>query len=238
MANFPSSRSPHSALSAPSRRTFLHTAAVAGGGLLIGFAMPSGMKRLAAQEPGAKKGLPKANAFVRIAPDGTITVSISHSEMGQGIWTTLPMLLNEELGADWSRFKVEHAPAGADYAHTAFGMQMTGGSSTTWSEFDRYRQVGAIARTLLVAAAAKRWGVAPESCRVEKGVVIHGEKKLAFGELATEAAALPPPAEVKLKDKKAWTLIGKPVKRLDTPEKSNGKAVFGLDIKLPGLLTA
>jgi isoquinoline 1-oxidoreductase beta subunit len=118
MANFPSSRSPLTAGPAvPSRRTFLHTAAVAGGGLLIGFAMPSGMKRLAAQEPGAKKSLPKANAFVRIGTDGIITVSIAHSEMGQGIWTTLPMLVNEELGADWSKFKVEHAPAGAEYAH-------------------------------------------------------------------------------------------------------------------------
>ena len=220
-----------------SRRSFLHTAAVAGGGLVIGFALPEGMKRLAAQGP-PKKGLPRANAFLRIGADDTVTVSLSHSEMGQGIWTTLPMLLNEELGADWSKIRVEHAPAAPEYAHTAFGMQMTGGSSTTWSEFDRYRQVGAVARTLLVAAAAARWGVPAAECRVEKGAVVHGEKKLGFGALADDAAKLPPPESVTLKDRKAWSLIGKPTKRLDTPEKITGKAVFGLDVTLPGLLTA
>ena len=167
-----------------------------------------------------------------------MTVLLAHSEMGQGIWTTLPMLINEELGADWSRIRVEHAPAAPAYAHALFGMQMTGGSSTTYSEMDRYRQAGAAARMLLVAAAAKRWGVAEESCRVEKGWVVSGANRLSFGALAEEAAALPAPTSVTLKDPSKWTVIGKDTRRLDTPEKITGKAVFGLDVKLPDLATA
>ena len=111
---------------------------------MVGFFVPTGMRRLLAQEaPAAAAKLPVANAFLRIAPDESVTVLLAHSEMGQGIWTTLPMLVNEELGADWSRIRVEHAPADPTYAHTAYGIQMTGGSTTTWSEFDRYRHVGA-----------------------------------------------------------------------------------------------
>ncbi len=233
----PSVPAPRSAGRGTSRRTFLHTAAAVGGGLVVGFVIPEPMKRALAQ-PGPKKGLPRANAFVKIGADDTVTVSLSHSEMGQGIWTTLPMLVNEELGADWSKIRVEHAPAAPEYSHTAFGMQMTGGSTTTWSEFDRYRQVGALTRGLLVSAAAARWKVPAADCRVEKGAVLHGEKKLTFGALAAEAAQLPPPETVTLKDQKAWTLIGKPVKRLDTKEKVTGKARFGLDVTMPGLLTA
>ena len=115
---------------------------------------------------------------------------------------------------------------------------MTGGSTTTWSEFDRYRQVGALARQLLVSAAARRWGVARERCRTEKGFVVHGEKRLSYGSLAEDAAKLPAPTSVTLKDAKDWKLIGKPTRRLDTPEKVTGKATFGLDVKLPGMLTA
>jgi isoquinoline 1-oxidoreductase beta subunit len=219
------------------RRGFLKTSAVVGGGLVVGFFVPAGMRRLMAQGVPAAK-LPAPNAFLRIAPDDSVTVLLTHSEMGQGIWTTLPMLVNEELGADWSRIRVEHAPTASTYAHAAFGIQMTGGSSSTWSEFDRYRQVGAAARQLLVSAAARRWGVPEGECRTEKGFVLHGEKRLSYGALADDASKLPAPASVALKDAKDWTIIGKPTRRLDTPEKVTGKAVFGLDVRLPGMLTA
>ena len=175
------------------RRGFLKTSAVVGGGLVVGFFVPTGMRRLLAQGAPAAAKLPAANAFLRIAPDDSVTVLLAHSEMGQGIWTTLPMLVNEELGADWSRIRVEHAPAAPTYAHTAFGIQATGGSTTTWSEFDRYRQVGAAARQLLVSAAARRWGVAESECRTEKGFVIHGERRLSYGALAEDASKLPAP---------------------------------------------
>jgi isoquinoline 1-oxidoreductase subunit beta len=220
------------------RRGFLKTSTVVGGGLVVGFFVPTGMRRLLAQGAPAAPKLPVANAFLKIAPDDSVTVLLAHSEMGQGIWTTLPMLLNEELGADWSRIRVEHAPASMTYAHTTFGIQATGGSTTTWSEFDRYRQVGAATRQLLVTAAARRWGVAESECRVEKGFVVHGTKRLSYGALSEDASKLPAPASVTLKDAKEWTVIGKPTRRLDTPEKVTGRAVFGLDVRLPGMLTA
>jgi isoquinoline 1-oxidoreductase subunit beta len=223
-----------------SRRVFLKTATVAGGGLVVGFFMPAGMRRLALAQapPAAPPALPPANAFLRIGSDESVTVLLSHSEMGQGIWTTLPMLVNEELDAEWGRIRVEHALAAPVYKHTAFPIQMTGGSTTTWSEMDRYRQVGAVTRSLLVAAAAAQWGVAPADCRTEKGFVISGDRKASYGSLADAASKLPPPASVVLKDPKDWKLIGTKVRRLDTPEKITGRAVFGLDVKIPGLLTA
>ncbi|MEP6689325.1 MAG: xanthine dehydrogenase family protein molybdopterin-binding subunit, partial [Gemmatimonadales bacterium] len=178
------------------------------------------------------------NAFLRIGSDDTVTVLLSHSEMGQGVWTTLPMLIAEELDADWTRIRVEHAPAADVYKHTAYGIQLTGGSSSTWSEFDRYRQAGATARALLVAAAAHRFGVAPAACRTEHGAVVSGAKRARYGELADAAAKLPAPKKVALKDPKDWQIIGKPTRRLDTPEKITGKATFGIDVSLEGMLTA
>ena len=217
-----------------SRRQFLQTSAA---GLVIGmYVMPR--NRLWAAEPNAKQPLPDPNAFLRIGKDGKVKVLLSHSEMGQGIWTTLAMLIAEELGCDWSTIRVEHAPAAPAYAHTAFGMQMTGGSTSTWSEFDRYRQVGAIAREMLIQAAAAEWKIAPSRCRAENGFVIAGKRRLGFGELAAAAQQLKPPAEVKLKSPRDWKVIGKPTKRLDSPEKVTGRAAFGMDIRLPGMLTA
>ncbi|HKI02384.1 MAG TPA: xanthine dehydrogenase family protein molybdopterin-binding subunit [Thermoanaerobaculia bacterium] len=224
-----------------SRRSFLKSSAVVGGGLVVSFFVPAGFRRFAfAQEPAAAgpPALPAANAFLRIGGDESVTVILAHSEMGQGIWTTLPMMVNEELDADWSRFRVEHAPAAPVYFSPAFPIQMTGGSTTTWSELDRYRQVGAVARTLLVTAAAAQWGVAPGDCRTEKGWVLSGGRRASYGALAEAAAKLPPPASVKLKDPKDWKVIGQPTRRLDTPEKITGRAQFGMDIQLPGMLTA
>jgi len=229
-----------SILADPTRREFLKTAALSAAGLVIAFYVPPGRRFAQAAETTAPAAppLPPANAFLRIGSDDTVTVVLAHSEMGQGIWTSLPMLIAEELDADWSTVRVEHAPAAPVYAHTAFGAQLTGGSTTTWSEFDRYRQVGATARLLLVQAAAQRLGVSPDACRTEQGAVIAGDKRLRFGELADDAAKLPMPATVALKDPADWRVIGRPTRRLDTPEKIDGRAVFGLDVRFDGLLTA
>ncbi|HEY0511807.1 MAG TPA: xanthine dehydrogenase family protein molybdopterin-binding subunit [Thermoanaerobaculia bacterium] len=224
-----------------SRRAFLKGTAAVGGSLVVGFFVPAGMRRFAfAQEPpaAAPAALPAVNAFLRIGGDESVTVLLAHSEMGQGIWTTLPMMVNEELDADWSRIRVEHAPAAAVYHSPVFPIQMTGGSMTTWSELDRYRQVGAVARTLLVAAAAAQWGVSPGDCRTEKGWVLSGDRKASYGSLAEAASRLPAPDKVPLKDPADWKVIGKPTRRLDTPEKITGRAKFGMDVQLPGLLTA
>src|SRR6266849_4823927 len=218
------------------RREFLKTSAGSAAGLFIGFYLPLPSLLHAQEQPAAK--LPPPNAFLHIGTDETITVLLAHSEMGQGIWTTLPMLLAEELDCDWSRIHAEHAPAEPVYAHTAFGLQMTGGSTTTWSEYDRYRQVGALARQMLIQAAAKQWGVDPQSCRTENGFVIHGGEKLSYGKLAEAAQQLTPPTSVKLKTSKEWKRFGKPTKRLDSPEKVTGRAQFGMDVRFPGLMTA
>jgi len=217
------------------RRAFLKTST----GLVIGFTIAPRSALLRAQTAaGAPKPLPDPNAFLRIGSDESVTVLLAHSEMGQGVWTTLPMLVAEELGCDWSKIRVEHAPAAPAYFHPYFGMQMTGGSTSTWSEFDRYRQVGALAREMLIAAAAEKWKVDPAACRAEKGHVVCGGRKASFGQLAAAAQKRKPPAAVKLKDPKDWTLLGKPTPRLDAADKASGRAEFGLDVRLPGMRTA
>ncbi|WP_367874834.1 molybdopterin cofactor-binding domain-containing protein [Luteolibacter sp. Populi] len=218
------------------RRGFLKASGLLTGGLVVGFQVPLA-KRAAAQTPPTGK-LPPPNAFLRIGADGSVLVLLAHSEMGQGIWTTLPMLIAEELDADWSKVKAQHCPVAPVYGHTAFGFQITGGSTSTHSEFDRYRQVGAMARALLVQAAAAKFGVKPEDCRTEKGFVISVGKKAGYGELAEAAAKFPAPEKVTLKDPKDWRIIGKTTKRLDSPEKVNGTAQFGMDVHFPGMLTA
>lgn len=224
----------------PARRNFLKTSALVGGGLVIGFVVPGAKRFALAQEPAAAATAFAPNAFLRIGSDDSVTVLLAHSEMGQGIWTTLPMLIAEELDADWSKIKVEHAPAAPAYAHTGFGMQMTGGSTTTWTEFDRYRQAGAAARTLLMQAAAARLKVPVDQIRTENGHVIAGDQRLRYGELADEASKLtaPDPKSLKLKEPKDWKIIGKPTNRLDTPEKITGRAQFGMDVQFEGLRTA
>jgi isoquinoline 1-oxidoreductase subunit beta len=228
-------------MSAPAmidRRGFLKTSAAVGGGLVVAFYVPGVEAVLSAQAPKPQPLLPFA--YVKIAPDETVTIVANHSEMGQGVYTSLPMLLNEELQADWTRIRVESAPVDPTYNHPVFGMQMTGGSTTTAAEWDHYRQLGAAARVVLIGAAAQQWKVDASTCRVEKGVVIHGptSKRATFGSLAAAAATLPVPADIPLKDPKNFTLIGKPTRRLDTPSKTNGSAQFGLDVVLPGMLTA
>lgn len=227
----------------PARRTFIKTATFIAGGLVIAFAIPQAKRFLFpvatpdGSAPTADK-LPTPNAFLRVGADNSITVLLAHSEMGQGIWTTLPMLIAEELDANWSKIVVQHAPAAPQYAHTAYGLQITGGSTTTWSEFDRYRQVGALTRALLVSAAAQQLGVEASSLKTENGFVMSGDKRLSYGELAEAAAKLESPKEIMLKAPKDWQVIGRATKRLDSPEKINGTAIFGQDIQFEGLLTA
>src|SRR5256712_5037842 len=195
------------AVTPPSRREFLKTSALISGGLVIGFVVPGAKRFAGAQPQGAGLGF-APNAFLRVGSDDNVTVLLAHYQMGQGIWTALPMLIDEELDADWSKIKVEHADAAPVYAHTAFGIQMTGGSTSTWSEFDRYRQAGATARALLVQAAAQRFGVKPADCRTENGVVIAGNRRARYGELAAAAAQLPPPKTAPLQDPKARKVNG------------------------------
>jgi isoquinoline 1-oxidoreductase beta subunit len=220
------------------RREFIRTGAAVGGGLLVSLyaPLPGGSSGpLAAEEKDFA-----LNAFVRIGTDESVTVISAHSEMGQGVYTSLPMLLNEELEADWSKIRVEAAPVDKAYNHPVFGMQMTGGSTTSPAEWERYRKMGATARVMLVEAAAARWDVEASTCRVENGVVLHAatNRRGTYGSLANAAARLTPPANVPLKNPKDFTLLGKPTLRLDTPSKTNGTAQFGLDVMVPRMLTA
>jgi len=191
------------------RRQFLQGATALG--LIVGFHIPDGGRALAA-EPGSEF---VPNAFIRIAPDNSVTILLKHSEMGQGVWTSLPMVVAEELGCDWSTVRVEHAPAAPEYAHTAFGLQMTGGSTSTWESFDQLRTAGAMARTLLIAAAAAKLGVNAVECRAEKGHVVHGKRRIRYGEVADAAAKLPMPADVKLSpcapSTMSWRTMRQPV---------------------------
>jgi isoquinoline 1-oxidoreductase subunit beta len=223
-----------------SRRAFLTRSAMTGGGLLIGLALPPAVRRVFAQEgaPAAAKAKIVPNAFIRIGADDTVTILLKHSEMGQGVSTSLPMAVAEELECDWQKVRCEHAPAAAEYAHTVFGIQMTGGSTSTWESFDQLRTAGAAAREMLIAAAAAQWGVKAADCRAENGFVIHGDRRARFGELADAAAQLPVPEAPKLKDAKDWKLLGRSQHRLDSPEKITGKAEFGLDVRRPNMLVA
>src|SRR5690242_1806362 len=219
------------------RRQFLKVTVAASGGLLLGFYLPHASS-LASAEEGTEGGF-MPNAFVRIGSDERVTVIVNHSEMGQGVYTSLPMLLAEELDADWSKVGFEAAPVDPKYNHPAFGMQMTGGSSSVWSGLEQFRHAGAAARAMLVAAAASQWKVDAAQCRTESGAVYDkSNRKMTYGKLADAASKLTPPAQVQLKDPKTFKLVGKPIKRLDTPDKLDGKAVFGIDVKLPGMLTA
>jgi isoquinoline 1-oxidoreductase beta subunit len=240
------------------RRDFLRVSAALGGGLLVAFHWPAralagaavgsvagaaGAAAGAAGAAGAGAGAAAEfapNAFVRIATDGRVTVIVNKAEMGQGVSTSLCMLLAEELDADWTRVGFEFAPVDPVYAHPGFGIQMTGGSTSTLGMSEPMRRAGAAARALLVAAAAQRWGVSADACRTENGAVLHAAdgRRAGYGELADAAAELEPPADVPLKDPKDFRIVGTPTHRLDTPDKVAGRALFGMDVRLPGMLTA
>jgi isoquinoline 1-oxidoreductase subunit beta len=221
-----------------SRRTFLKSSLLAGGGLILGVHIPGLNGSAKAAEQGSSTFVP--NAFLRIAKDGSVTVIGNHSEMGQGAYTSGAMTIAEELDADWTQVRVEPAPVDPAYNHPVYGVQITGGSTSTWSEWDRLRKAGAAARQMLLTAAAQMWNVDPSTCRTENGHVIHtnSRRRLSYGELVEKASTLTPPQNVTLKDPKEFKIIGKSIKRLDTPDKTNGKAVFGLDVSVPGMLVA
>jgi isoquinoline 1-oxidoreductase beta subunit len=181
------------------------------------------------------------NPYIRIGTDGRAVIIVNKSEMGQGVYTSLPMLVAEELEVDWSKIAVEAAPVGPEYRHAQWGdIQGTGGSTSVLSEWNRLRKAGAAARAMLVQAAAENWKVEAKSCRAEKGFVLHGPtgRRLSYGELAERAAGMKPPQDVPLKPPQEFKVIGKPMKRLDTPGKTSGTAIFGIDAKVPGMLTA
>jgi isoquinoline 1-oxidoreductase beta subunit len=216
-----------------SRRTFLVTSAAAGGGLLLGVYLP----RSIGAKAQVADGIFAPNAFLRIRPDDSITLIMPQVEMGQGTYTSMSMLIAEELEVDLVKVILEAAPPSDKlYANPLLGFQVTGGSTSVPGFWEPLRRAGATARVMLIHAAAVQWSVDPASCRAEKGEVVSPTgQRLNYGALVDAAAKLPVPDKVALKDPKDFTLIGTPAKRLDTPEKVNGKAKFGIDAMIPGM---
>jgi isoquinoline 1-oxidoreductase beta subunit len=226
------SASAGAATSGMSRRGFMKAGAVAGGGLVLGFFMPGAGRWANAQQAPAKVYEP--NAFLHIAPDNTVTVQVNRLEFGQGVQTSLPMLIAEELDADWSQVRGALAPAGDQYKDPAFGIQITGGSGSIAHSYTQYREIGAKARQMLIAAAAEQWKVPAAQIKTSKGTLIGpAGQKATYGSLADAAMKQQVPATVQLKDPKDFTLIGKPTRRLDARAKSTGKQTFGMDFKAP-----
>jgi len=214
----------------PSRRALLQAAAAAGGGLLVGFLAPMGAAAGKGGDAPARGFAP--NAFIRIDPAGNVTLVMPQVEMGQGVYTSISMILAEELDAPWDQVTFEHAPpSDALYGNPAFGVQATGNSNSIRAWWTPLRKAGAGTRAILVQAAASGWQVDPASCRTEAGEVVHDAsgRRIGYGPLTGRAAGLKPPADPPLKDPKAFRLIGKPLKRLDTPEKVNGQAKYSID---------
>ena len=221
------------------RRQFLQLTATAAGGFTLAVSIAACRNDGDTPSEGAAFA---PDAWVRIAGDGTVTVMLARSEMGQGVSTALPTLIAEELEADWASLRVEQAPAHVAYGNTALqaDMMMTGGSSSVREGWEPLRRAGASARQMLISAAAKRWGVPVSECRAERGRVLHvrGELSAGFGELAEDAARLPIPRDVTLKGPSEWRLIGHAVDRRDAQSVVTGTATFGLDVRLPGMLYA
>ncbi len=220
-----------------SRRRFLQAGAAAGGGLILSLALP--LANVEAEAAAADGFAP--NAFIRIGGDEQIVLTMPYVEMGQGTYTSIPMLIAEELEVDLKQVRLEHAPPNEKlYANPLLGVQATGNSNAVRAAWQPLRQAGAIARTMLVEAAAKRWNVDPASCRAQDGEVHHTAtgRSAKYGELAADAAHLPVPENVVLKRPQDFKLIGTPAKRLDTPAKVNGTAVYGIDVRPPGVKIA
>ena len=208
-----------------SRRDFLTVGIAAGAGLVIGFYLPHG------SSGNGESFAP--NAYLKITPDGKITIVVARSEMGQGVRTSLPMILAEELEADWKQIIIEQAGAS-----TLYGDQTTGGSASVRTTWDPMRKAGAAAREMLIGAAALQWGVGRDTCKAENSAVVHtaSNRRLTYGQLASKASTLPIPTDPPLKkDSKDYKIVGKPVARLDTPPKVDGTAVYGIDFHVPGL---
>jgi isoquinoline 1-oxidoreductase beta subunit len=208
-----------------SRREFLTAGVAAGAGLVIGFYLPH-------KGATASNNVFAPNAYLRIAPDGKITVMVARSEIGQGVRTSLPMILAEELEADWKHIEIEQAGAS-----TLYGDQSTGGSASIRTTWDPMRKAGAAAREMLISAAAVEWNVPRSGCKAENSTVFHvaSNRKLTYGELATKAASMPVPSDPPLKQAKDYKIVGKPMPRFDTPDKVQGKAEYGIDFRLPDM---
>ena len=220
-----------------SRRKLLQVAAATGGGLLLSLRLPSA----SGQAEAADAGTFTPSAFIRIGSDGQIVLTMPYVEMGQGTYTSIPMLIAEELEVELEQVRLEHAPPNERlYANPLLGVQATGNSNAIRGAWKPLREAGAAARTMLVAAAAKRWNVDPAACRAERGQVLHAAtgRSIRYGELAADAARIPVPQKVTLKEPKEFRLIGTPAKRLDTPAKVNGTAVYGIDVRPPGVKIA
>ncbi len=211
----------------PTRRFVLQTGAATGGGLLLSFTMAS---------EGSAAGATQVNAYVRITPDGKVTIVSKVPEVGQGIKTSLPMLIAEELDVDWSAVTVEQAIADTK----VYGRQVAGGSMATTLEYDGLRRVGATVRALLIQAAATRWNVPVDSCKTEPGFVVSGQRRAAYGELVEDAARLPAPdpKTLTLKDPKAFRIIGQSHKSQNLDAITTGKPLYGIDTRVPGMLFA
>jgi len=220
-----------------SRRAFLK-AGVAGGGFVLGFGLPAFLGVAAA----ATSGSFEPNAFIRIGSDGSVTLTMPQVEMGQGTYTSMSMLIAEELEVALSQVQLEHAPPDIKHYGNPLlaGDQITGGSTSIRAFWEPMRQAGAAARVMLISAAAKRWQVDPSACHAERGEVVHtaSGRRIKYGALAGDAARMPVPEKVALKRPEEFKLIGTPAKRLDTPAKVNGKAVYGIDVRPPGLKIA
>jgi isoquinoline 1-oxidoreductase beta subunit len=221
-----------------SRRRLLQAGVAAGGGLLLSLRLPfANGDAEAADADGFSP-----NAFIRIEGDGRVILTMPYVEMGQGTYTSIPMLIAEELEVDLTQVRLEHAsPDEKLYGNPLLGgVQGTGGSTAIRAVWKPMRQAGAIARTMLVAAAAKRWNVDPASCHTQRGEVLHTPtgRSAKYGDLAADAARMTVPETVALKQPKDFRLIGTPAKRLDAPSKVNGTAVFGIDVRPPGVKIA
>src|SRR5580700_5966811 len=219
-----------------SRRALLQAATAVGGGLVLSVSFPFGGGDAAADAEGFAP-----NAFVQIGSDGQIVLTMPYVEMGQGTYTSIPMLIAEELEVDLKQVRLEHAPPNEKlYANPLLGVQATGNSNAMRGAWKPLREAGAAARFMLVGAAAKRWGVDANSCRAQDGEVIHvpSGRRLTYGALAADAATMPVPGNVTLKPPQDFKLIGTPAKRLDAPSKVNGTAVYGIDVRPPGVKTA
>jgi len=227
-----------------SRRDFIKASAAVGGGLTLGVYLPGRVSTAQAEQPKRPGGTPleavQPNAWVRIAPDNTITILVARSEMGQDVATSMPMLVAEELEVDINKVKIEFAPPGEAYINSLLGGQLTGGSTAVRDAWEKLRKAGASARMMLVAAAAQDWGVDAAQCKAENGVIKGpGGKQVTYGAVAAKAAQLEPPKNVPLKPASAFKIIGNPKqKRLDTPGKVAGQPMFGIDTRVPGMLYA
>ena len=227
-------KNPSTRISSVSRRTFLQAGSLATGGLMLGVSLPGGLG-----EALAAGTLHTPNAWVHIADDNTITLISARSEMGQGVYTSMPMLIAEELNVDLRKIQVAIAPPGKIYVNALLGAQITGGSTSVRDGWEKLRIAGAQVREMLISAAANQWKVDRSGLRAENGMVLGpGGRKASYGQLAAAAAALPVPEKVTLKDPEHFAIVGKPTKRLDTPAKVNGRAIYGIDVKLPGMVYA